>query len=191
MDNNLLEELKKEEQRRIEQKREMLEKQQSVGNNPPDSKLVKVALLLLIPTFICTLFSYAKGVGLCFFLMGACIFLMPILKRIYMLKRCTEKIRAVCIDLYEEVRHEPEGGTSAVYIPKWEYSYDGKVYQQYEDRRTNVGVPNVGSERMIYVNPDDPNEIYRSNFQASIFTVIVGGAMAVVGFLLLIGVIGK
>lgn len=111
---------------------------------------------------------------------GALMIVMPFVKRHFMLKKCTEVVMARCIYLDSHISRDDHGSTR-VYAPKWEYYFGGMVYQHQESTYSNVGVPRLGDEREIYVDPYDPNTIYRKDRSISILVLIIGAVFLFVG----------
>lgn len=175
--------------------REMLEEQQKInemrrdtaisnntGKKRADSKINK-AILIIFPILMVLLFIFGRsknhvGMGICFLLLGIFVSVLPVIKRSVMLKRCTENIPAVCVHLNSRTNRRV-----TTYAPKWEYSFNGQVYEHQELLYSNIGVPKIGDEYEIFVNPDDPYEVYRKNFRGDLFQFIFGVVFIVIGVL--------
>lgn len=174
------------EEQRMAQERETQNGGQNGGKRASDK--LTIATFIIIPLLMILLLIFGnaqngKGMGVCMFLMGAFVMVLPILKRSIMLKRCTERITAVCTYLDKKLNRSSKGGRYYTYAPKWEYTYNGKVYQHQERNHSNIGVPKIGEEYEIFINPDDPDEIYRKDLKGSIFQFFIGAIFALVGVL--------
>lgn len=108
-----------------------------------------------------------------FFIIGLLMIVLPILKRRYLQRVCTEPIMARCVYL-DSRRETTNGRTKILYAPKWEYSVDGAVYQHQENTYTNIKVPVVGEECELLMNPENPEQVYRKGDAASGFILIMG-----------------
>lgn len=174
---------------------EMLKEEQRMGDmrdarndgKRADKKLgswvVIVYFVLAIALLIFARSDNNLGLGACIALMGVAATVHPIVKRNVMLKRCTETVTAVCIGLDEKISHSHEHGRTVLYAPKWEYSFGGRVYQHQETLHSNIGVPKIGSEYELYINPDDPDEIYRKDKKGNAFQYLFGIVFVVFGVL--------
>lgn len=88
----------------------------------------------------------------------------------------TQPVNALCVYVdvdYSSDHNDPHRKTKT-YCPTWEYNYGGQVYKQAESVYTNIGVPKVGEERTIMINPNNPNEIFRNNKSANVFVYVIG-----------------
>lgn len=131
-------------------------------------------------------------IAVVFFIAGVLMLIMPFVKRSCKLRVCTMTVTAKCASLDSRVAHSKRGGRHYVYAPKWEYTVDGKVYEHQEKQYSNRGVPVVGSEYEILVNPDDPNDIYRHDHAGLKFILFLGAAFAVSGIVIFCtGSLGK
>lgn len=175
--------------------REMLEEQQRInemrGDNVGSDKDSKksadakknTAVLILFPILMIMFYIFYKaknsiGIGVCFILMGICVLMLPIVKRSIMLKRCTESVMAVCVHLDARTKRRV-----TTYAPKWEYTFNGNVYEHQERLHSNIGVPKIGNKYEIFVNPDAPNEIYRKDIKGALFQFMFGAVFVLVGVL--------
>lgn len=105
-----------------------------------------------------------------FLIAGVLMIIMPFLKRHFLLQRCTESVTATCIFLDSRVHHGKHGA-HRVYAPKWQYTVNGTSYEHQETSYTNRYVPNIGDEQEIFVNPEQPEEMYRDN--KGVFAVVL------------------
>lgn len=180
-----LQEMLKEEQR-MAQEREAQNGGQPSGKKASDK--ITIATFIIIPLLMIFMLIFGnsengKGMGVCLFLMGAYVMVLPIIRRSVMLKRCTERIMAVCIYLDKRLNRSSKGGRYYTYAPQWEYTFNGRVYKHQEQGHSNIGVPKIGDEHEIFVNPDDPEEIYRKDIKGSLFQFFIGAIFAFVGVL--------
>lgn len=111
---------------------------------------------------------------------GVLMMIMPLLKRHFMLKKCTETVIAECVYL-DSHRTRTGHGYTRVYAPKWKYVLGGTVYEHQENVYSNVHVPAVGDEQEILVDPYEPQRIYRSSKRDLIKTFIIGAVLVVSG----------
>lgn len=125
-------------------------------------------------------FNKIKKIGVILIIVGVVLVLMPSVKRIIMQKKCSERVMATCVSLDRNVTTE-DGQTSTTYAPKWEYSFNGRVYHHQEKLYTNIGVPDVGKEYEIFINPDDPEQIYRKDLATSVSGFVFGGVFIFMG----------
>lgn len=98
------------------------------------------------------------------------LFVFAIYKTIQDYTYCTQPVQAVCVDL--ERRRSRKG--RATYSPVWEYEYHGQLIRVRSNFSSNVGVPQVGSPKTLYVDPNDP---YRFRTKVSgwiVFDVAAG-----------------
>lgn len=119
-----------------------------------------------------------------FFIAGVLMLIMPFVKRRCKLKVCTETVTATCASLDSRVVHSKHGVRHYTYAPKWEYTVGGKAYKHQENQYSNRGVPVVGEEYEILVNPYDPNEIYRHDPSGLRFMLIMGACFTVSGVII-------
>lgn len=89
------------------------------------------------------------------------------------MQRCTEIITAVCIRLNERLSHS-DHHTTTVYAPVYNYYYDGQEYTVDETTYSNVGVPEVGSEVEIRINPQQPDDCYRPMARSRVILYVMG-----------------
>ena len=88
--------------------------------------------------------------------------------------RCTECVTATCVDVAENgLDHKTK-----IYVHIWEYTTGGFTYTNPENRRYFAKRNRIGDIRDIYVNPDDPEDIYVNRFHRRnivyVLFVIVG-----------------
>ncbi|WP_044973591.1 DUF3592 domain-containing protein [Ruminococcus sp. HUN007] len=88
--------------------------------------------------------------------------------------RCTECVAATCIDTVATGAKTKD----TMYIHVWEYTTNGFTYTNPENRRYFAKKNRIGDIRDIYVNPDDPEDIYVNRFHRRnivyVLFVIVG-----------------
>lgn len=83
---------------------------------------------------------------------------------------CTQPVQAVCVDL--ERRRGSRG--RAAYLPVWEYEYHGQLIRVRSSLSSNMGVPQVGSPKTLYVDPNDPYKFRAKVSGWILFDVIAG-----------------
>ena len=92
--------------------------------------------------------------------------------------RCTECVAATCIDTVATGAKTKD----TMYIHVWEYTTNGFTYTNPENRRYFAKRNRIGDIRDIYVNPDDPEDIYVNRFHRRnivyVLFVIVGVILA-------------
>jgi len=79
------------------------------------------------------------------------------------------------------------GHVYTLYMPVFEYFVDGQQYlfsgyKRNDQTYTNVGVPAVGAKRTIWINPDDPTDVFTrepASMQAMFF--VIGACMLFFG----------
>ncbi|WP_294410454.1 hypothetical protein [uncultured Ruminococcus sp.] len=71
--------------------------------------------------------------------------------------KCTMAISAACTDVYI-IRITVNGSTTYKYIPTYEYEYEGETYTRKAQKTLQRREKGLNYD--IYVNPDDPKEIY-------------------------------
>ena len=96
-------------------------------------------------------------------------------------KRCTEKIRGVCIG--NRWKRSSGKHHRLVYAPIWQYIFGGRTFVHYDTVYTSPQQFCEGEGTDLYVNPNDPQDIYRSNDPSGIALAVVGGMMALIGII--------
>ncbi len=95
--------------------------------------------------------------------------------------RCTECVTATCIDVACT-----SSGRSRMYVHVWEYFTGSFTYTTPESRMYMSKKNHIGDIRDIYVNPDDPEDIYVNRFHRRnivyIFFTVLGAFMTAVCF---------
>lgn len=123
---------------------------------------------------------YIPGGSVVLLITGIFLITMPRMNRNRMLKRCTSVVKARCAGRY--TRHTSKG---KMYAPVWEYVFNNVSYRSSESVYTNLGKPKVDDESEIYVNPDDPEEIYRVNPYEFITMTITGIAAILLSIIII------
>ncbi len=113
------------------------------------------------------------GVVLGLIFSGA-IFAYALYKTILDYSNCTQPVQAVCVDL--ERRRGSRG--RAAYLPVWEYEYHGQLIRVRSSLSSNMGVPQVGSPKTLYVDPNDPYKI-RAKVSGWILIDVIAGLFVV------------
>jgi len=89
-------------------------------------------------------------------------------------------INAKCTKLNSRFLNDNDSGYSTqteVYAPTFEYSYNGNQYSTMSNTYSNVKLPKIDEYYDIYVNPDNPNEIYQPSIANSIVLFIIGSSL--------------
>lgn len=95
-------------------------------------------------------------------------------------ERCSLHVDAECVDV-EEMCYEQNN----VYSPTWKYTVNGSEYIIRENSYTSRKI-DIGAKKDIYVNPDNPREIFRENKSAAVGSAVVGLGIAVISAVALI-----
>ena len=90
---------------------------------------------------------------LIFFLVGAALFITPIIKKNRLKKVCTETVSATIIK-----HHTYYSDGKTMYCHVYSFKYINKEYKVSDNYYTNVGVKPVGTVVELKINPDNPNE---------------------------------
>ena len=107
-----------------------------------------------------------------FLFIGVGITISTITKEIKAKNRCTAEVEAVVVDV--KSRLSSGKNRHRVYCPIFEYQYYGQTFQKSPDVYTNVGVPKIGDTKTVYINPNDPTDLYIKNYSATILSLILG-----------------
>lgn len=105
-----------------------------------------------------------------FILAGIAIITVTFLNNLLKKTRCTEIVNAVCINLNRT--YDSDSGNS--YAPVYKYYYGGEEHIVAEDFYTNIDVPKIDSDVQLYINPENPEEIYRKSFLLNLFKYGMG-----------------
>jgi len=97
--------------------------------------------------------------------------------------RCTKVVSAKCIELDEQYRSNSDGPDTTVYAPIFNYYYNGTLYNVKLDKYSNVDVPMVGDYEKIYINPYNPEDVYRPSVKQNLAVLVIGvGSIISSGF---------
>jgi hypothetical protein len=118
-----------------------------------------------------------------FMLIGLAFIIIPLLLKRRKLNRCSEKLMATCVKLDSHISTDSDGSSTRVYCPTWRFYFGGLEYNVKEKGYSNINVPKKGEERELYVNPENPREIYRKNPFVTAILVIMGAIFFLIGFL--------
>lgn len=111
--------------------------------------------------------------GLICIIIGVSIAVFPTLAEIHKKRVCTERVTARCVDIkshYVSTKH----GRRLVYAPVWEFEFYGKIYTADENDYSNIKDYEIDDIQEIFINPLDPQEIYRKVSGTIIFAIIFG-----------------
>ncbi len=123
--------------------------------------------------------------ALVFFGVGVGILIAAFRSHQHRTKCCTVSVQATCIELIR--KRSSKGGV--LYNPVWEYYFGGQTYTQNDPVSSNVGVPQVGEQVEIMVNPENPTDYYRRGNGEMALLLVIGSIFAVVGLIILIAAI--
>ncbi len=118
-----------------------------------------------------------KGIyilAFCFLvIVGSMTLFCPFIKLIVQ-KRKYQKVKAVCVGMNTSQKTDNEGFETTMYQPVWEYYYDSQKYtSSMASRASFMNIP-VGTEKIIYVNPENPLDISAAFIRSFVFTTIFG-----------------
>lgn len=109
---------------------------------------------------------------LLFIVIGACLIIGGLYSALYLKLTCTEYVYAECI----EVKKQYNSNRSEVYCPVYSFNYNGQNYMVCNETYTNRFIPAVGQSYELYINPNNPMNIYET-FR----TVSTGVLMTILG----------
>lgn len=118
-------------------------------------------------------------------LAGIGITIFDVLFRKRKRERCSLLVAAECVDV-EKMCYEQD----TVYAPTWKYTINGLEYIIRENSYTSRKI-DIGAKKDIYVNPDNPREIFRENKPAAVGSAVVGIGIAVISAVVLIVILVK
>lgn len=93
--------------------------------------------------------------------------------KLIVVKKNYEKVNAVCIQVNSHVSHHHDGDIT-MYQPVWEYYYNCQKYTSAMNSSDSYINIQVGTEREIYINSDDPLEIYTVFLKSIICQTLLG-----------------
>ena len=91
------------------------------------------------------------------FCFGAGLFIGTIIFRKRKKEKCTYAVQAQCIDL----RKDPE---ESLYSPVYKYYYNGREYIYESRTSSNAKPPELNGYREIKINPENPDEVWMTNY---------------------------
>lgn len=96
--------------------------------------------------------------------------------------RCSMLVNARCIG-YDSQRFHHDGGTySLLHAPIFNYSCYGREYNTKLSTYSSK-TPQVGSYHDIYINPNNPQEIYKPSRTLQMIFLILGYSFFIIGFI--------
>lgn len=113
------------------------------------------------------------GLGV-FLIAGIFFILSALLYRQQKSHACTATVTAQCVRHKCHLETDSQGRSCVVVCPVYRYRFDGQEFVAQEDLYTNVGVPQIGEEISLFVNPDDPYDIYRPSFAGNAIPLTIG-----------------
>ncbi len=88
-------------------------------------------------------------------------------------KRKFIKVNAICVKVNVSVSRRRRR-KSTCYNPVWKYSYDSQEYRTAMNTGSSLYNIPIGAERNIYVNPENPSDIFVPFVRSFVTTTIVG-----------------
>ena len=119
---------------------------------------------------------------------GGAVIASPTIALRLKMRRCTEKVRAVCIGLHSKRgsgRHH-----NMVHAPIWQYMLGGHAYTQTESVYCNPPEFHEGEGAEILVNPNDPMDITRGKSSGKTAVTMAGVIVALLGVITLLQSLG-
>jgi hypothetical protein len=138
---------------------------------------------LFLPDVIGSVIGSAIAIAI-----GGAVIASPAIALRLKMRRCTEKVRAVCIGLHSKRgsgRHY-----NMVHAPIWQYMLGGHAYTQTESVYCNPPEFQAGEGAEILVNPNDPMDITRGKSSGKIAVTMAGVIMALLGVITLLQSLG-
>lgn len=139
------------------------------GNDYLQENIVKV-----IPTSI-------LGILILF---GLWVIVSTLLNNHTLKKLCTESITAKCIGI-DNLRRKMGKRYRTSYAAIFNYCYNGKDYRVQQDYYTNIDIPKIDAKVEIFINPNNPEEIYRPSFRLGIMKYSFGAIFMICGVIAL------
>ena len=138
---------------------------------------------LFLPDVIGSVIGSAIAIAI-----GGAVIASPAIALRLKMRRCTEKVRAVCIGLHSKRgsgRHY-----NMVHAPIWQYMLGGHAYTQTESVYCNPPEFQAGEGAEILVNPNDPMDITRGKSSGKIAVTMAGVIVALLGVITLLQSLG-
>ncbi len=117
-------------------------------------------------------------------IIGLIVLFIPFI-RFYTVKKTFQKVNSICVKV--NVTEDYSGEIkSTSYQPVLKYSYDSQEYKTPMDTGSSyLNIP-VGTQKMIYVNPENQVDIFVPFIRLFVFTTIFGLVFLGVAFLILL-----
>lgn len=111
-------------------------------------------------------------------IIGLCIAVFPTLAELHKRRVCTESVIARCVELkVKRLSGSSRRGSNRLYSPVWEFDFYGKTYVADENNYAADRFE-IGEEHEIFVNPFNPQEVYRE-IKGMIASVLIFGVVFV------------
>ena len=108
--------------------------------------------------------------GLCLFaLIGGGVIFFTIYTDKIKKARCCIDVIAICVDLDKDSLDN-----SIIYSPIFNYAFKKVEYTVNLNYYSNVDVPIIGMSYEIYINPSNPEDIYRPSLKQYIIRIVLG-----------------
>lgn len=126
--------------------------------------------------------SIIKILAVTFAVFGVSFLISPPLNRASKLKRCTQPVTAVCVD----VSTSTSGKTGTMYCPVWEYTANGSTYRYSSGAYSTGEKTQTGDTSELMINPNDPQDAYVSSKTFNMLSYLVGAIFSAVAVMLFI-----
>lgn len=125
-----------------------------------------------------------------FVIIGVGLIVFTLLRSKSKSERCSVKVTAVVKDMLKNYSHR-DGHSSITYCPVYEFYYSGEYLEGCTNEYRNFDLPQVGQEVEIYVNPDEPKEIFIPSKKSLGFSVVIGAIFAIMGIISIVLYLSK
>lgn len=110
-----------------------------------------------------------------FFVVGIGFFIVPLIVNMRLKKKTSVKVMAKVIELKEDYLDEVK-----IYSPVYEFYYNSHTYRIDKGDYSNVNIPKVNDIVELWINPDNPKELYvEGSGRVAIITMALIGALFV------------
>lgn len=92
---------------------------------------------------------------------------------------CSESVAALCFDLLPKKIHS-RYNPRTLYCPIYEYTYQGRLYRVHSTHYSGMGVPKIGRQYILKINPYEPSTFYDTAQERTRLSVITIICLAVI-----------
>lgn len=117
-----------------------------------------------------------------FAVFGVSFLISPPINRASKIRRCTQAVTAVCVD----VNTSTSGKTGTMYCPVWEYTAGGSTYSYSSGIYSTGDKTQTGDTTELMVNPNDPKDAYVSSRSFNMLSYLVGAIFTAAAVMLFI-----